>query len=130
MELSPKPPTTKGTPETFYGDVWLDSISRGLPTSHINILAVHFAPGARTAWHSHEGGQTIYVTEGKGRIQSRGERIAELRPGDVVYTPGGEEHWHGADPDHFMTHVALSEATTHWGPHVSDDEYRGPVAQR
>ena len=88
--------------------------------------AVHFSPGARTAWHSHEGGQTLYVTEGWGLVQSRGDQVGDLRPGDVVYTPDAEEHWHGAAPDHFMTHLSITEGGPHWGAHVSDAEYHAP----
>ena len=85
---------------------------------------MHFTPGARTAWHTHDGGQTLYVTEGEGRVQSRGEPAATIRPGDVVHTPSGEWHWHGAAPDHFMTHVSLTEGPATWGDHVTDAEYR------
>ena len=70
--------------------------------------AVHFAPAARTAWHAHQGGQTLYVTEGEGLIQSRVEPIVSIRPGDVIHTPTGEWHWHGATPDHAMTHISIT----------------------
>jgi quercetin dioxygenase-like cupin family protein len=86
---------------------------------------VHFAPGARTAWRNHSIGQTLYVTEGEGRVQSRGEPIVTIRPGDVVYASASEWHWHGAAPDHFMTHLSMSEGDAEWGEHVSDSEYRG-----
>lgn len=125
MDISPKPPTAQGSAETFTGDVWVDSISRGLPHSHLNVAAVHFTPGARSAWHSHDGGQTLYVTEGRGRVQVRGEHIVELAPGDVVFAPDGEEHWHGAAPDHFMTHLSITEGAPNWGSHVTDREYLG-----
>jgi quercetin dioxygenase-like cupin family protein len=126
MEISRKPPTVKGQAESFTGEVWLDPITRGLPPSDINVAAVHFTPGARTAWHSHHGGQTLYVTEGRGRVQARGQEIVELNAGDVVFAPDGEEHWHGADPDHFMTHLSITEgAPASWGPHVTDAEYQG-----
>jgi quercetin dioxygenase-like cupin family protein len=96
----------------------------------MRVNVVRFAPGARTAWHCHPGGQTLYVTEGRGLVQSRGGEIIEVRPGDVIYAPPGEWHWHGAAPDHFMTHIAMWEVDDHgtsatWGDHVSDDEYRG-----
>jgi quercetin dioxygenase-like cupin family protein len=125
MEISRKPPTAKGPAESFTGEVWVDPVTRGLPPSSLNVAAVHFTPGARTAWHSHDGGQTLYVTEGRGRVQARGQRIVELNPGDVVYAPDGEEHWHGAHPDHFMTHLTITEGGPHWGPHVTDGEYHG-----
>jgi quercetin dioxygenase-like cupin family protein len=97
---------------------------------------VHFAPGARTAWHSHPGGQTLYVTEGRGRVQARGGQIDEVSPGQVIYTPPSEWHWHGATPTDFMTHISMVEADEHgnsatWGPHVTDEEYgAAPRAER
>src|ERR1700761_8640843 len=109
MEISRKPPTGKGPAETFTGEVWVDPVTRGLPPSGLNVASVHFAPGARTAWHSHEGGQTLYVTEGRGLVQSRGEPVVPIAAGDVVYTPHLEEHWHGARPDSFMTHLSITE---------------------
>ena len=123
MELAPKPPTTKGPAETFTGDVYVDPVTRGLPASQLNAALVRFTPGARSAWHSHHGGQTLYVTDGRGLVQVRGEQAVELQAGDVVYAPDGEEHWHGATPDDFMTHLSITEGAPHWGAHVSDDEY-------
>lgn len=125
MELAPKQPTVKGPADWFTGDVWIDPIAGGRQPSHLSIGSVHFTPGARTAWHSHEGGQTLYVTEGKGLVQSRGDRLVEIHPGDVIYTPDREEHWHGAAPDRFMTHLSITEGDPHWGAHVTDEEYRG-----
>jgi quercetin dioxygenase-like cupin family protein len=78
-------------------------------------------------WHNHSGGQTLYVTEGEGRIQARGEPILTIRPGDVLFTPGHEWHWHGAAPDHFMTHLSVSEGVPETGDHVTDSEYLGPA---
>ena len=69
------------------------------------------------------GGQTLYVTEGRGLVQVRGEQAVEMHAGDVVHAPDGEEHWHGATPDDFMTHLSITEGAPHWGAHVSDDEY-------
>lgn len=112
MEISRNATTAKGPAETFTGDVWVDPITRGLPPSQLNVAAVRFTPGARTAWHSHDGGQTLYVTEGRGLVQARGLQITELNPGDVVFAPDGEEHWHGASPDHFMT----GYGHTRWAP--------------
>ena len=123
MEISPKPPTTKGPAETFTGEVWVDPITLGLPTSRLNVAAVHFSPGARSAWHSHDGGQTLYVTEGRGLVQVRGQQRVELQPGDVIFAPDGEEHWHGAAPDHFMAHLSITEGAANWGLHVTDAEY-------
>lgn len=130
MEILPKQPTAKGPAEMFTGDVWLDAVVRGREPGRASANAVHFAPGARTAWHRHALGQTLYVTEGRGRIQSRGEPVFEIRPGDVVFTPDGEEHWHGAAPDHFMVHLSITEGDASFGVHVSDDEYGATPAER
>src|SRR5881409_812165 len=100
MGLKPKLPTTKGPTEWFTGNVWVDPIVQSDGDSSVSVGAVHFTPGARSAWHSHDGGQTLYVTEGRGLVQSRGEDVVELRPGDVHVTADGQEHWHGATPDH------------------------------
>lgn len=127
MELLKKQPTVKLPAEWFTGDAWADVIHRGEEPSRVRANAVRFAPGARTAWHSHGLGQTLYVVEGIALIQSRGGEILEARAGDVVWTPPGEEHWHGAAPDHFMTHIALWETDdVDWLEHVSDVEYDGP----
>lgn len=125
MEISHDVATTKGPAETFTGEVWIDPITRGLPRSQLNVAAVHFTPGARTAWHSHRGGQTLYVSEGRGLVQARGQEIVDLQAGDVVFAPDGEEHWHGATPGQFMTHLSITEGAPHWGAHVTDAEYRG-----
>jgi quercetin dioxygenase-like cupin family protein len=125
MEIQPKKPSAKGPAEWFAGDVWIDSIAQGLPPSRLSVNAVHFAPGARTAWHSHSLGQTLYVTEGEGLVQSQGEPIVTIRVGDTAFTPADEWHWHGATPDHVMTHLSMTEGEATWGDHVSDAEYRG-----
>ena len=123
MQIEPKPPTAKGPAAMFTGDVFMDAIVKGEEPSRVRVNAVRFTPGARTAWHSHAVGQTLYVTEGRGRIQARGGSVSEIRPGDVISTPSGEWHWHGAAPDHYMTHLSITEGGPHWGPHVTDDEY-------
>jgi quercetin dioxygenase-like cupin family protein len=125
MQLIPKQPSGKGPADRFTGDVWIDAVQRDPELSNLNVGSVHFTPGARTAWHSHDGGQTLYVIEGRGRVQSRGDRVVEIRPGDVIHTPDGEEHWHGAAPDHLMTHLSITVGESHWGAHVTDAEYRG-----
>ena len=130
MELRPRQPTTKAPAETFTGDAWLDVIVRGEEPSRVRVSIVHFAPGARNAWHAHAIGQTVHVTEGIGRMRTRGGELLEIRGGDTVYTPPGEWHWHGASPDHFMTHLAIWEAPvegpeTHWAEQVTDEDYRG-----
>lgn len=130
MPVQPKPPTAKGPADWFTGDVWIDSIVRGEEPSRVRVSNVRFTPSARTAWHSHALGQTLYVTEGLGFVQSRGGTMEEIRPGDVVYTQPDELHWHGAAPDHFMAHLSITEAIDErpepeWGEHVTDDEYTG-----
>jgi quercetin dioxygenase-like cupin family protein len=100
MDVQPKQPSAKGLAEWFTGDVWIDAIARGAEPSRIRVSAVHFTPGARTAWHAHALRQTLYVTEGAGVVQSRGGGIVDIRPGDVISTPPDEWHWHGASADH------------------------------
>src|SRR6266581_6095010 len=130
VKIETKQPTMRGPSQTFTGDVWFDVVvpERDYPRMRVNV--VRFTPGARTAWHCHPGGQTLYVTEGRGLVQSRGGQIIEIRPGDVIFTPPGEWHWHGAAPNHFMTHIAMWELddagnSATWGELVTDEEYRG-----
>jgi quercetin dioxygenase-like cupin family protein len=125
MEIQPKKPSAKGPAEWFTGDVYIDAIARGQAPSRLAVSAVHFTPGARTAWHPHPNGQTLYVTEGEGRLQSRGEPMTTIRAGDVAYTPSDEWHWHGAAPEHFMTHLSMTDGDATWGEHVTDAEYDG-----
>jgi quercetin dioxygenase-like cupin family protein len=128
MDISPKQPTAKGRPEWFTGDVYVDAIAQSHGTPPMTIGAVHFTPGSHTAWHRHTIGQTLYVTEGEGRVQSRGGPVITIRPGDVIRIAGDEEHWHGAAPQHFMTHLAITEGDTAWGEHLTEAEYRsGPA---
>jgi quercetin dioxygenase-like cupin family protein len=128
MDILSKQPTVKAPADTFTGDAWFDVIAKGEEPSRIRVNVVRFAPGARNAWHSHAMGQTLHVTEGRGLIQSRGGKVIEIRPGDTIRTPPDEWHWHGAAPDHFMTHIAMWEAPdegpeTAWGDLVTDEEY-------
>ena len=125
MEVPSNPPTFKGPEDWFTGDVWIDGIVSPRDGSTLNVAAVRFTPGARTAWHRHEGGQSLYVTDGEGVVQSRGGPIVAIRSGAVVHTPSDEWHWHGAAPDHFMAHLSITEGAATWGKHVGDDEY-GP----
>lgn len=130
MEIVKTQPSTKGTADRFIGDVWVDRLAGGEPNSHIRVNIVRFAPGARNAWHAHALGQTLHVTDGVGRVQARGGEIQEIREGDTIWTPPGEWHWHGAAPEHFMTHLAMWEAPSddsaesEWGDPVPDEEYR------
>lgn len=128
MQRIPARGTVKQPASRFTGDVYFDEIATGQEPSRLRIAAVHFAPGARSAWHVHPLGQTLYVTEGIGRVQARGGDLLVIRAGDTIYTPPGEWHWHGAAPDHFMTHLAIWEAPAtgleyEWGEHVTDEEY-------
>jgi quercetin dioxygenase-like cupin family protein len=120
--------TMAGPSEWFTGAVYVDAVAAPSGQSRLSASSVHFTPGARTAWHTHPNGQTIYVLEGTGLAQRRGGPIEVIRPGDRVFFEPGEEHWHGAAPNRFMTHLALlqtdAEGTTaSWGDHVTDDEY-------
>ncbi len=131
MEILRKSPSSKGSADMFTGDVWVDVIAKGEEPSRLRVNAVRFAPGARTAWHRHALGQTLHVTDGRGLIQARGGEVIQIRPGDTIHTPPGEWHWHGADADHFMVHLAMWDgrgegqgAETDWGEHVTDAEYR------
>jgi quercetin dioxygenase-like cupin family protein len=123
MRVQPKNPTVKGPADWFTGDVYIDAVAQGHGETPTSVGLVHFTPGARTAWHSHSVGQTLYVTEGEGRVQARGEPVVTLRTGDSVFAPGDEWHWHGAAPDHFMVHLAISEGGASWGEKVTDAEY-------
>jgi quercetin dioxygenase-like cupin family protein/transcriptional regulator with XRE-family HTH domain len=128
MELQSKQASVKGPAERFTGDVWYDVITSGEPPSRVRVNVVRFTPGARNAWHAHAPGQTLHVTEGMGLIQSRGGQVIQIRAGDTIYTPPGEWHWHGAAPDHFMSHLAIWEAPdagpeSQWGDFVTDEEY-------
>jgi quercetin dioxygenase-like cupin family protein len=120
MDVHAAEPTVKGPPEWFTGAVFIDALA---PISGASFGSVHFTPGARSAWHAHSVGQTLYVTEGAGLVQARGAEVVRIRPGDVVSTPAAEWHWHGAAPDHFMTHFSITEGSTEWGDHVTDSEY-------
>jgi quercetin dioxygenase-like cupin family protein len=128
MEIQPKKPSRKGPAEMFTGEVWLDPITAPQPPASFSISAVHFSPGARTAWHHHSHGQVLHVTDGEGLIQSRGDAIHPIGAGDTIHTPADEWHWHGATPDHTMTHLTITEGQATWGEHVTDAEYHGDVA--
>jgi quercetin dioxygenase-like cupin family protein len=120
--------TRVGPSEWFTGAVYIDAVATPAGRSSLSASSVHFTPGARTAWHTHPNGQTIYVTEGVGLAQRRGGPAEVIRPGDRVFFEPGEEHWHGAAPTRFMTHLALLEVddegnSATWGEHVTDAEY-------
>lgn len=120
--------TVKGPEDWFTGTVFIDPLKDADEQSAIGCAHVRFTPGARTAWHTHPKGQTLYVTDGIGFVARRGAVPEEIHPGDVVFIEPGEEHWHGATSDRFMAHVAIQETDEHgvtvtWLDHVTDDEY-------
>lgn len=122
-----------GPAEWFTGTVYMDPVATPTPPSRVAASSVHFTPGARTAWHTHPLGQTIYVTEGIGRCQREGGPVEEIRAGDRVYFEPGENHWHGASPGRFMTHIAMQEVDDEgspvtWGEHVTDEQYSASPA--
>jgi quercetin dioxygenase-like cupin family protein len=126
--------TQKGPADWFTGDVYIDAVAAPEATSTFAAASVHFTPGARTAWHTHPLGQNIYVTEGVGLCQRRGGPVEVIRPGDSVFFAPGEEHWHGATPDRFMTHLAMQEVDDQgspvtWGEHVTAEEYNAARAE-
>ena len=120
--------TSRGSGEWFTGDVYVDTVAAPSEGSRLSASSVHFTPGARTAWHTHPNGQTIWVTEGVGLCQRRGGPVQVIRPGDRVFFEPGEDHWHGAAPNRFMTHLAMLEVDDNgnpatWGEHVTEEEY-------
>ena len=122
------PHTTAGPGDWFTGAVFVDPVAAPSHSSRLSASRVHFTPGARTAWHTHPNGQTIYVLEGICLCQARGGPIDVVRPGDRVFFEPGEEHWHGAAPDRFMAHLAMVDVddagnSATWGDHVTDEEY-------
>jgi quercetin dioxygenase-like cupin family protein len=134
VPIQPKPPTAIGPAEWFTGDVFIDAIAQGEEPSRVRVSAVRLPPRPAPPGTPHAVGQTLYVTDGKGLVQARGGAIEEIRAGDVVTTPPDEWHWHGAAPDHYMTHLSITEAPgddrpeADWGEHVTDDEYTATPA--
>jgi quercetin dioxygenase-like cupin family protein len=125
--------TGKGPEEWFTGDVYIDAVAAAPAPGRAVANLVHFAPGARTAWHRHPLGQAIYVTEGIGLCQKRGGPIEVIRPGDRVFFEPDEDHWHGATPTRFMTHLAINEVddehvAADWGDKVTNEEYSAAPA--
>jgi len=123
--LLPTRSTSKGPAERFTGEVWVDGITDGAGAGTPTLATVRFSPGARTAWHCHAHGQTLHVNDGHGFVGTRDGRTIAMRAGDTVYTPPGVWHWHGAAPESFMVHLALSSAggAVDWGEPVNDGEY-------
>jgi quercetin dioxygenase-like cupin family protein len=125
--------TGRGPSDWFTGAVYIDTIAGPSNGSRVSASSVHFTPGARTAWHTHPNGQTIWVTEGVGLCQRRGGPIEVIRPGDRVLFRPGEDHWHGAAQTRFMTHIAMLEVDAEgnaatWGDQVTDEAYAAAPA--
>ena len=120
-------PTRKAKADWFTGTVWQDPIVEAPEPARVRAVRVAFEPGARTAWHTHPLGQTLYVIHGVGRVQSKDGPVREIRAGDTVWIPPHEKHWHGAAPDQSMVHIAFHEALggkhVDWMEHVTDAEY-------
>lgn len=132
MNIEPSRPIMKNPPEQFAGDVWPQVIaSPHEADQRMTVALVKFAPGARTAWHSHARGQYLRVTQGVARFGTRDGEIVEVLPGQTIYTPPGQDHWHAASDDTFMEHIAMLESgddpatTTVWKEHVTDAELAG-----
>lgn len=132
QQILPSQPTVKNPPEQFAGDVWVDPIVTPQDGDQRATLAlVRFAPGARTAWHSHARGQFLRVTQGVARFGTRDGKVITAHPGDTVYVSAGEEHFHASAEGAFMEHFALLEnaddpsTTTTWLEHVTDDDLAG-----
>jgi quercetin dioxygenase-like cupin family protein len=119
----------KGPTDWFTGTVRIDPLFQPSDPARVGGASVTFEPGARTAWHTHPLGQTLIVTAGYGLVQREGGPIEEIRPGDVVWFPPGEKHWHGASPTMAMTHIAIQESldgkAVDWMEHVTDEQYGG-----
>ena len=122
-------PSAKGPTEWFTGVVRIDMLHQASEPARVGCAYVTFEPGARTAWHAHPLGQTLVVTAGCGRVRRWGGPVEEIRPGDVVWIPPGEKHWHGAAPTTAMTHIAIHEyrdgIAVDWMEQVSDEQYQG-----
>jgi quercetin dioxygenase-like cupin family protein len=120
--------TNAGPSDWFSGRVYIDTVAEPSEPSRLAAASVHFTPGARTAWHTHPNGQTIFVIDGVGRCQREGGPVESIKPGDRVFFEPGENHWHGAAPNRLMTHIAMHQVDEQgnavtWGEHVSDEQY-------
>jgi quercetin dioxygenase-like cupin family protein len=126
-------PTRRAPSEHFTGTVWQDPIIQAEAPARVVAARVTFEPGARTNWHTHPLGQTLYVISGIGRFQTKGGPVHEIRPGDVVWIPPNEKHWHGGSPTSGMTHIAMQESLegnySSWTEPVTDAEYSAKVGE-
>jgi quercetin dioxygenase-like cupin family protein len=131
IKRSGSQPSNKGPADWFTGTVRIDPLFQVKEPARAAGNSVTFEPGARTAWHTHPLGQTLIVTAGCGRVQCEGCPIEEIRPGDVVWIPAGEKHWHGAAPTTAVTHIAIQEMldgkAVEWMEKVSDGQYQAAV---
>lgn len=120
-------PSGKGPTDWFTGTVRIDSLFNPFDQERVAGAQVTFEPGARTAWHTHPLGQTLIITSGRGCVQRWGGEIEDVRPGDIVWFPPGEKHWHGASAKTAMTHIAIQESkdgkAVDWMEKVSDEQY-------
>jgi quercetin dioxygenase-like cupin family protein len=130
IKRSGSQPSVKGPAEYFTGTVRIDPLFEANDPAQSIGASVTFEPGARTAWHTHPLGQTLIVTAGCGLVQRWGDSIEQIRPGDVIWFPPGEKHWHGATPTTAMTHIAIQEQldgkTVDWMEQVSEEQYQLP----
>lgn len=123
-----RPDSQLGPADRFHGTVWIDEIAVAPEPARMRAFSVHFAPTARTAWHTHPNGQILHVLEGTGRVQRKDGPVETITAGDTVHFDPGEWHWHGAAANAFMTHLAMQEADetrtdAHWGDQVTEQEY-------
>jgi quercetin dioxygenase-like cupin family protein len=129
VKRSGSQPSSKGPTEYFTGTVRIDPLFQANDPARALGVSVTFEPGARTAWHTHPLGQTLIVTAGCGLAQRWGGPIEQIRPGDVIWFPPGEKHWHGATATTAMTHIAIAEQldgkAADWMEKVSDEQYQG-----
>lgn len=127
IKRSGSQPSGRGPADWFTGAVRIDPLFEAAAPARVRGAGVTFEPGARTAWHTHPLGQTLIITAGAGRVQREDGTVEEVRPGDVVWFPPNEKHWHGATPTNAMSHIAIQEAlegkVVEWMEHVSDEEY-------
>jgi quercetin dioxygenase-like cupin family protein len=134
MELETTPTTAKAPAERFIGDVYVDVFHTPQEPSRLLASLVRFTPGARTNWHAHALGQLLHCTDGAGLVVNRDGTVLTMRAGDTVWTPPGEEHWHGATKGNLMCHYALLEGTTDgdgttWLEPVTEEQYRKAQAE-
>ena len=133
MKLTAPSKTATAPAQAFTGDVYVNPIKQAEEPSRLFASIVRFTPGARTNWHSHALGQTLHCTDGIGLVVSRDGTVIRMRAGDTVWTPPGEEHWHGGTADNMMCHLAMLEGTgdgdgTSWLEPVTDEQYQGANA--